>query len=350
MRQFWKTLRLIPGSATSSYDWAHLLQDEWHTVAPFLRSTGTEASRITCPSPGGEFCPRHIRRWKGSIVGVCSDPEIACGDVELTREDLAVLEVDVGRLAGSLCRLLNCDLDLRPLPFGNGTWCIAWYEPVAGERFPICLAFPTTGDEAHSAGVRLVGHHDRPFILLVPARNVVDPETIEYLRGHRARLLFLEEVLTVQGGRWCLHRPAEEVLRDFRLSMLDQPRLRTPTLRFPTPTGTQWQNVTIRFVTQHQVHIQVGRVAEVFDFLQLGMQDGRRNPVEPDSHWHLLVAFAENRGVVQWHSTAENRRRQKQKEKLSRLLRAFFGIDDDPFEPLEDRRGWRAKFRVLSEE
>ena len=47
------------------------------------------------------------------------------------------------------------------------------------------------------AGVRLVDHLDRPLIVLVPARDVVDPDTIEYLRGHQARLLFLQEVLTM---------------------------------------------------------------------------------------------------------------------------------------------------------
>ena len=71
VRQFWKTLRLVPGGATSRYDWACLLQGEWPTVAPLLRSTGTVASRVVCPSPGGEHCPRHVRRWKGSIAAVC---------------------------------------------------------------------------------------------------------------------------------------------------------------------------------------------------------------------------------------------------------------------------------------
>ena len=99
MRRFWKTLSLVRGGATSRYDWAYLLQDEWPTIASVLRPTGTEASRIACPSPGGEHCPRRVRRWKGSIVAVCSDPDFACEDVELTREDLGVLEVDVSRLA-----------------------------------------------------------------------------------------------------------------------------------------------------------------------------------------------------------------------------------------------------------
>ena len=198
--------------------------------------------------------------------------------------------------------------------------------------------------------MRLVGHLDRPFILFVPARDVVDPETVEYLRGHRARVLFLEEILTVEVRTWQLQRPAEEVLREFRRSVLAEPSLRVPTHRFPTPPGTRWQDVTIRFLTQHQVHVQVGHVSEVFHFTQIGMQDGRRNPVEPDKQWGLLVDFAEGRGVVGWSTTNENRKRQKHKEGLSKVLRGFFGISDDPFESLEDRDGWRTKFRRVAEE
>lgn len=349
-RGFWRALRSIPGAATSRFEWRALLGEEWSTVAPLLRPAGAVVARVSCPSPGGDGCPRRlVNHGDGRFVAVCADPEGQCESVELTLDDVIVHELDVGRLASSLCRLLNCALDLRPLTFAERTWCIGSYEPLAGERFSLCLAFLTTGDEAHSAAVRLVGHLDRPFILLVPARDVIDPETVEYLRGHRVRLLFLEEVLTVDGGTWHLQRSAEEILREFRLSVLDQPRLRTPTLRFPTPPGTRWQNVTIRFLTPHQVHVQVGRVAEVFDFLQLGMKDGRKNPIEPDSRWSLLVHFAEHRGIVRWRSTTENRRRQKHKEGLSKALRTFFGIDDEPFEPLEDRRGWRAGFRVVPE-
>jgi hypothetical protein len=350
MREFWKTLRLVPGGATSRYDWSCLLQSEWPSVAPLLRSTGTVASRIACPSPGGEHCPRYVRHWKGSITAVCGDPEFGCEDVELAPEDLVVLEIDVARLGGSLCGLLNCEPDLLPLSIAGRTWCIGWYEPVASERFAVCLSFPTTGEEAHSAAVRLAGHMDRPFILFVPAREVVDPETVEYLRGHQMHLLFLEEILTTDGQSWQLQRPADQVLREFRRSVLADPKLRVPTHRFRTPPGTRWQEVRIRFTTQHQVHVQVGRVSDVFEFAQMGMQDRRKKPAEPDKQWALLVDFAEGRGVVVWRATSENRSRQKHKEELRKVLCAFFGLSDDPFEPLEDRRGWRAKFRVLPEE
>ena len=285
---------------------------------------------------------------KGTIVGVCSDPDVACDDAELTPADLAVFRARVGRLAGALSRLLGCEPDLRPLPFVDGTWCIGWYEPSRASDSPSAWRFRPPENKAHSAAVRLVGHLGRRFILLVPARDVVDPETIEYLRGHRACLLFLEEILTVDAIHWYLRRPAEDILRDFRGSVLDHPRLSVPTLRFPPCSGARWQNVTIRFLTEHQVHVQVGRPRWAFDFTQLGMPDGRKNPVEPDKQWRLLVDFAEGDGIVRWGGTNENRKRQKHKEELSKPLRAFFGIGDDPFEPLEDHRGWRANFRVVA--
>jgi hypothetical protein len=217
--------------------------------------------RVRCPSPGGDGCPRRVvNHGDGRIVAVCGDPKDQCESLELTLEDIVVHELDVGGLAGALCRLLSCEPDLRPLPFVGGTWFIGWYEPLAGKRFPISLTLPTTGEEAHSAAVRLVGHLGQRFILFVPAREPIEPETIEYLRGNRACLLFLEDVLTVGATRtWELQRSAEDILSDFRGSVLDDPRLGVPTHAFPTPPGTRWQDVTIRFLTQHQVHVRVGQ-------------------------------------------------------------------------------------------
>ena len=310
-------------------------------------------ARVPCPSPGGDGCPRRVvNHGDGRIVAVCGDPEGQCESVELTLEDIVVHELDVGGLASALCRLLNCEPDLRPLPFVGATWSIGWYEPLAGKRFPISLTLPTTEEEAHSAAVRLVGHLGQRFILFVPAREPIEPETIEYLRGNRACLLFLEDVLTVGATRtWELQRTAEEILSDFRGSVLDDPRLSVPTHAFRHPAGHPMA----------RRHDPVPQPAS-------GARPGRTNlwrhlssrrwawrtaagiRSSPTTSGALLVAFAEGRGVVRWRSTNENRRRQKHKEGLSKMLRAFFGIEDDPFEPLEDRSGWRARFRVLPEE
>ena len=175
-RSFWRALRSIPGAAASRLQWQDLLGEEWSSVGPLLRPAGTVVARVPCPSPGGDGCPRRVvNHGDGRIVAVCGDPEGQCQSLELTLEDIVVHELDVGGLAGALCRLLSCEPDLRPLPFVGGTWSIGWYEPLAGKRFLITLTLPTTGEEAHSAAVRLVGHLGQRFILSYPRANRSSP-------------------------------------------------------------------------------------------------------------------------------------------------------------------------------
>ena len=81
----------------------------------------------------------------------------------------------------------------------------------------------------------------------------------------------------------------------------------------------------------------------------MAMGDGRKKNAEPDEQWNLLIAFAENNGVLTWDSKQANRNNKKRKEKLSLRLREFFVIDDEPFQPLPRGRGWKARFTVVAE-
>ena len=228
-----------------------------------------------------------------------------------------------GEFALSVAELRDPTSARCPSPLG--TWSIGWYEPLAGKRFPLSLTLPTTDEEAHSAAVRLVGHLGQRFILFVPAREPIEPETIEYLRGNRACLLFLEDVLTVgAAGTWQLQRTAEEILSDFRGSVLDDPRLSVPTHAFPTPPGTRWQDVTIRFLNQHQVHVQVGRtLRRHLTSRRWAWRTAAGTQSSPTSSGACSSTSPKVDGVVRWRTTHENRRRQKQKEELSKVLRAL---------------------------
>ena len=51
-----------------------------------------------------------------------------------------------------------------------------------------------------------------------------------------------------------------------------------------------------------------------------------------------------NAGLLTWRSAQADRRNQKRRENLARMLKGFFRIDGDPFVPCGN--GWRALFRV----
>ena len=80
--KFWKTLDALTDAATDRREWASLLGDEFGCVVvnesgcplPLVRSTGTPATSIACPSPGGEGCPRRVvHHDDGTFRAVCGD-------------------------------------------------------------------------------------------------------------------------------------------------------------------------------------------------------------------------------------------------------------------------------------
>ena len=214
IESFWRSLQSIPGAATSRFEWQALLGEEWSALAPVLRATGALVARVRCPSPGGDGCPRRVvPHGGGRIRAVCGDPEGQCDTIDITLDDIVVHELDLEKLADALCRLLGLEPELQPLSFAGPAWQVGWYEPVAGQRFAMVLVLPVESDQAHHAAVRLRGHYDRPFLVAMPNRAAIEPQTAEYLRAGRSRLLILEEVLGLEPATgWHLLRPAEDLL------------------------------------------------------------------------------------------------------------------------------------------
>jgi hypothetical protein len=350
-RRFWRALQSIPGAATSRFEWQALLGEEgWRLAAPLLRPTGALVTRVRCPSPGGDGCPRRVvRHGSGRIVAVCGDLEGQCDPVELALDDIVVHELDVETLAEALCKLLGLERELRTLPVAGAAWQIGWYVPVAGQRFAVTLILPVGGEQAHHSAVRLRAYYDRPFLLLVPTRTIIEPATVEFLRAGRSRLLCLEEMLGVgTADNWQLLPPAEDLLRDFRHDVIGDVRFGMPEHQFPTPPGSCWSDVTIRFINGHEVEPRVrGQGGGVFSYAHMGM--AKTNKDEPTVQWDLLRNLAENHGELLWPRAVARKTVQKQRERLANHLRDFFVIDDYPFEDLPGRRGFKTRFVVVPE-
>ncbi|MGH6895150.1 MAG: hypothetical protein ACREJ5_01180 [Geminicoccaceae bacterium] len=228
------------------------------------------------------------------------------------------------------------------------TWRVGDYVPLSGERFPVYLSVPDSPERAHAVAVRLVGIADRPFLMLVPARAQVDPVTSELLSRTKSGLSALQDLIAVDNdGRWTGQRPAAELLREFRTGVLGEDGPTVPSVRFPTPAGARWEEVSIRFINQHQVHVRVRDEASAYEHTQMGMANSRND--QPTKQWELLQLFAENRGELTWDSPGADRKNAHRRLALARQFREFFGIDGDPFQRLSGGRGWRTLFTIIPE-
>jgi hypothetical protein len=118
--------------------------------------------------------------------------------------------------------------------------------------------------------------------------------------------------------------------------------------RFATPAGATWAEVQIRFVDGHRVSVQVRDLARVvYSYSDMGMADQRNK--NPTRQRDLLREFARGYGVITWDSPAAHRKNQKRRETLAKNLKSFFGIEGEPIELTENRKGWRTAFSLEPE-
>ena len=60
------------------------------------------------PVPGGAGCPRRVvRHDDGSIRAVCGDSPKVCDDLDLTRDDIAILGLDRPKLIRAIAVALS---------------------------------------------------------------------------------------------------------------------------------------------------------------------------------------------------------------------------------------------------
>jgi hypothetical protein len=230
-------------------------------------------------------------------------------------------------------------------------WQLGWYEPLAGERFAVCLFLPDSDDQVRETAVRLREYLEKPFVLMVPMLKQAASEAVGYLRGCQSRIIYLEDLLGVEKGEWTAPPSTKDVLGSFRHDVVGGSRFRMPEHRFPTPPGTTWKHVLIRFITGHQIHVQAAGQSGVFEYTQLGMATKRKKGENlPTVQWKLLTELAEGRGEYRWPRSHDRKPLQKRRERLGKHLQTFFGFEDDPFEELQRSAGFKARFTISPEQ
>lgn len=96
------------------------------------------------------------------------------------------------------------------------------------------------------------------------------------------------------------------------------------------PSDARWGDISIRFIADEVVNVSFRGETRRFEPDGLGMKDARNG--KPKDAWIYLKAFATQGGRLPVHhaKSADTSKHQKQKQALSKALRAAFGISDEP--------------------
>lgn len=347
-RQLWQALESVPGLATVDAEWKALAGPDAAVLRSFLRPNGSLAASFPCPLPKGCGCAHEVvAHSDDDIVAVCRC-EAQCPAISLTKSDIILYEVNRSALGKAVAAALQLVADEGPADGLHHTHRVGFYSPFAGHRFPVVLTVQCDPDDMNAVVESLVAAADKPLIVLAPTAQFISPALDELLKRKNAMFLSLEDVVDIDGAGGCKPGPRlAQLIAEFRSRNIPEADASSPTVFFPTPPDATWRDVSIRFVDGHTVFVKVKETTGKYLYSDMGMVD-RRNAT-PDSQWELLQGFAEGNGTFTWAHPTAHKKKQKQRETLATRLGEFFRLDGDPFEYVEDVKGWRARFTIIPE-
>lgn len=121
------------------------------------------------------------------------------------------------------------------------------------------------------------------------------------------------------------------------------------TYKFPhaLPKDFKWESITIKFIDGHNVQIVAGDNIYKAMYKEMGFEDSRK--VNPDQQWIFLRYLSKNRGSISWDDKMANDKLKKKKQLLSKTLRDYFGIKEDPFYSYRKEKSYKIKINLVPE-
>ncbi len=198
MASAWACLEGIRGLVGVPAEWGRALGDSFGGFrGAFLRERRELARSYPCAVGCGRM-REVVGHGDGSFVALCTCEPARGEDFALAREDLVLLELDLGRLGRALCRALGCDA--RPNDLGvPGARQIGAFSAAA---VPVVLSIQDEREGFREAVAGVIAAIGKPFILLAPTSGFVDGAVLGRLKGAGAALFDLEShVVLLPSGK-----------------------------------------------------------------------------------------------------------------------------------------------------
>ncbi len=333
----WQALDQIHGWRATDSEWRRVLADAYPAIQPLLVTEDAYATEILIEP---ERRPRIIvMHSKSDIVAISRDTDES---LPLRLEDVVLRALRPKRLCDEISKHLRLGKPDDDWLHGGSAWRLGEFIPYEGERFPTYLV------PGHSAALRcqaikaIAGCIKSPFVVVVlHAGNACD-QLCEVATRCKAGVVVVEHAMRLLDGM-AARAPHESFREQLDTFVQDHVRptdhMEVGQLRFPTPPGSKWSEVKMRFLDNETVTVSCKGVQRKLRYDQLGFTDGRNG--KPDTQWALLRVFANDGGAITWRSEGARQERRKQVQRLNDRLREFFLIEGAPIAHDDEIGGWR---------
>ena len=346
----WQYLATQPNQSAALYDWKQAL-GQWTEFSAFkkryLQPMQYHVSSINCPTPCGLGCPRKVvDHSPDDIVAVCKENESP--KFQLKKTDTLIYRLKNSIFQKEICTVLNFQCNISQLAGTHKTWVLGNYCPVAGKSFPVFLSLSNGQDDLEETIKTICLQSSAPFILLVLTKQLISHDTEQLINQKKSLCLALNEELEFSDTNGFQNtRPVEDTFRPLYNPPQKKEKEKDIT-PFPTPNGAIWRNVRITFLDGHKVRINVLDESCVANFTQMGMVN--RSNGEPTEQWKLLQNMADTQGDIDWNHPSAKEQLKKQKQELSKCLRAYFPrIVGDPIKWNKKDKAYQCQFFLFPE-
>ena len=343
----WLALESVPAQANILPVWQRLLGSDFHIACYFFRPTDRRASRFPCPRHGGDGCPRRVVDYgDGEIIAVCNDEDEGCDDITLSPEDIISHELDRRKMVEVVAKALEIQPAFAPLEGFHRTFMVGEINAGGSRRFSVFLTTPLDADSLLGIMARLLAKLRSPFMLLTYTKNIVSQEMIEMMDQNKSCFMALDEILVwdEQVGGLVGGMPANELLSGFLEKAAPELTKSNSIDHFPTPPGAHWEHFTFEFLADSVLLVRCKGVQQPMRLEpeHLGMKN--RTNGEPSKQWLLMRIFALSGGYLSWDSQHADPKVKNQKQILSRKLKSFFHIDEEPITWKRTSGAWETQF------
>lgn len=311
---------------------------EWQDFPEeFLAITNSQASAIPCNRHSGCYM-NVVQHGPNDIVGICSADIKQCDRRTLKKSELALYQIDYKKLANKIAQAISFTEQFEKITDHKALWKLGVLNPQAEYKFHVYCFLGQTSSQLNSIVSQLC-MVDQNFLLVAATDTLISTASVQMSIRHKSKLISLDDVLGIDKmGKVMIKDSAQTIVSNWLETVLPKSAKPSETNQLVLPPGTTWKDITITFLARDVISIKCGGETTVnYERLHIpGMFVASSQEKKPSDKWFLLMAFAlwgpglnrDNLRTLFGHD--DWNRMRTQKASLSKSLKQFFGLDDEP--------------------
>jgi hypothetical protein len=175
-------------------------------------------------------------------------------------------------------------------------------------------------------------------------------ELIKILKGFKGDKLISNYSFNKNTGKFTIKECTTDNLKAYKNRINEEGEYAetAPTFPYAVSGGTKWGNISMTFLNKEDVSITVVRKEYTTNFQEMGFANKRWKTPHPNELWTFLIVLSKLGGEMTITNPEKKDKYKEQKALLSKKLKSYFKLADDPFFAYRDGRSYKIRMILIN--